>query len=280
MNVLEHKAAKEYRSKSYARLWRDMIDDFNSSNPKSRFALTNASGYLFSVNDCRFAVDLQLSTFDGISLAGNNIAKDLENLQYFFLTHQHSDHFDKPLMSALASLPIKWIIPDFFNRETLFETGIKEENIIFVHNGEVLRLAPLHILVFSSSHKREGGGGCEEYGYYINMGGERLLFPGDVRIYDTKKLPSFDSVDAIFSHIWFGAGESDCLPCEPKLTEFCNFTVSFNPSKIYLTHLYQLDRTPDETWGFVHAGLAMDRIFSLLPQVKIKVPLIGGIYYL
>lgn len=280
MNVFEHEAAKEYRRNSFAYMWRDMIDDFNSNNPKNRFALTNASGYLFTTAACRWAVDVQLSTFDGMELIGGSVNKDLERLQYFFLTHQHGDHFDRPLITALSQLPIKWVIPDFFKRERLFETGIKEENIIFVRDGDFLSLGQLRVFVFSSSHFREGGGGCEEYGYYINTGSERLLFPGDVRIYDVKRLPSFERVDAVFSHVWYGAGKSDCMPFEPELTRFCEFTASFKPKKIYLTHLYQLDRTPDETWGFLHAHLAANRIFPLLSDVRIEIPSVGGVYNL
>ena len=280
MNVSEYEAAKENQKKYYGLLWEKMIESFNSVELKSRFFLINSSGYLFTVRNCRFAMDLQLSTFNGFSLINTDIEKDLEKLQFFFLTHEHSDHFDKELIKRLSHLPIKWIVPDFFATEQLYKTGIKKENLIIVKNGDYLRLGSLRVLVFSSSHFRQEGGGCDEYGYYIDTGFEKLLFPGDVRTYDPKKLPTFERIDAIFSHIWFGSGKSDDLPCEPKLSEFCDFALSFNPKRIYLTHLYQLSRSPSQTWGFAHAGLAISRIYAKAPQIEAAAPKIGDINYL
>ncbi len=70
------------------------------------------------------------------------------------------------------------------------------------------------------------------------------------------------------------------LPCEPYLTNFCDFTIALNSKLVFLTHLYEIGRPIEEMWTYTHAGLAVDGLLARNPSLEIVVPRIGKAYSL
>lgn len=206
----------------------------------------------------------------------DRLTNDLSCLKFILLTHEHSDHFDIELIKKLSNLPITWVIPDFFNKMMIYSFGLTEEQIIWVQAGQIVNLFGIEIETFNGLHWNETGThGIDSLSYLIDTGEIRLLFPGDVRDYDVKKLSSLKNVDCVFAHVWLGRGNAQNNFWESYLHKFCEFMLSFNPHNVYLTHLYDTERPLTDMWTYSHCGMIMDEMISLNPSIDIIIPKIG-----
>jgi len=272
-------AIDNYR-KSYNRQWIKMFEQIHSNKYDHHMWLLGPSSYLFSTNGMRWGMDIQFRMPWIADIVGDRLIEDLSKLDFIILTHEHSDHLDYRLLSMLRDAPIRWLIPAFFNREKLLATGLSPHRITWVEPDKVYNVDKLSITTFNSLHFRPNGQGVPEIGYMVDTGYLHLLFPVDVREYNASKMPRFDQVDCLFTHVWLGGGNALNLPCEPFLTDLCDFCIALNPKRVYLTHLYEIGRPIEEMWTYTHAGLVADGLLARNPDLDIVVPRIGNTYYL
>lgn len=258
----------------YPALWRRLIREWRTAESGNFAWLMYAANYLFFTGGVRWAMDpFSLSTrISGIPHP--DYAADLEPLELVLLTHAHNDHLDLNLVSAIAGLPTRWIVPEFMLAQVL-GAGVLQENIIVPVNGRLIKFRELDITPFAGQHIH-GGFGVPETGYLVECSGKRWLFPGDTRVYDPGYLPDFGSIDAVFAHVWLGKACAD-LPIPPLLDEFCRFYENFHAKRIILTHLDELGRDEKDLWGERHVRMIAQKIEEMHALSKVEACFMGGI---
>jgi L-ascorbate metabolism protein UlaG (beta-lactamase superfamily) len=236
----------------YPALWRRIIDDWHVDANGDTAWLTYAANYLFRTGGVRWAIDpFSLST--RIKDVGEpDFESDLGKLELVLLTHAHNDHLDLNLIHAIASLPIRWVVPRFM-LEKVLSVGVPQANIIVPANNQPISYKHLTITPFAAQHIR-GNSGVPETGYLVACGAKRWIFPGDTRVYDPANIIPFAPVDAVFAHVWLGKACA-AMDIPPLVEEFCHYFTACRPHRIILTHLDELGRDEKELWDERHVIL-------------------------
>jgi L-ascorbate metabolism protein UlaG (beta-lactamase superfamily) len=258
----------------YPSLWRRMISEWQRPEKSDRAWLLYSANYLFRTAGIRWAIDPMTLHWRLPAAPQVDYARDLRNLSFILLTHNHADHLDLDLVNALRTLPILWVIPEFLFREVA-ETGLSRAKIIVPKSMEPIELEGIRITPFDGLHweadpsQPDGRRGVPATGYLVEFSGKRWLFPGDTRTYDASKLPFFGPVDGLFAHLWLGRGCA--LKKKPPLLEaFCSFYRDLEPKRIIVTHLEEFGRAPDEIWNDAHFQLVKRRILERAPDMVIE----------
>lgn len=252
-----------------------------SADSSDTVGMLGASFYVLQLGGAKIAVDPYIKLDLLPELSYDAIINSFIQLDGVLLTHEHRDHYDRKLISILRCLPLKWYVPHFFEREKLAATSLPNNKIVFVEAESSFYIKNIKITPFDTLHADpERNTNTREYGYSIKSQEKKLLFPADVRIYNPDLLPKFGPIDTLFLHIWLGSGNALNHPCEPRLSKMCNFAASFKPEKIFLGHLYEFDRTPEDMWTSTHAALATNSIEKILPKTEVVTLCIGKIFNL
>jgi L-ascorbate metabolism protein UlaG (beta-lactamase superfamily) len=271
---------KDYYENSYVQIWDGILSGLQTVNQDTLW-LMGAANYIFSTGNIKWAMDFRFPSPTIREKINDRLKDDAEKLSFIILTHEHEDHYDIETIRSISNTGIHWIIPDFFDRQPLYEAGLYDRNITWINPGDCVEIGGIHIQAFKSLHymssKRPG---VPEMGYLIETGSKRLLFPCDVREYAPEKSPHFKGVDVLFAHVWLGADNALNFPCDKYLSDYCKFMTATGAKKILLTHLYEVGRTVDNMWTYSHAGLLMDNLLSLNPELEIAIPQVGIPYTL
>jgi L-ascorbate metabolism protein UlaG (beta-lactamase superfamily) len=180
-------------SSRYPGLWSKIIAEWNSSGSEDRVWLTYSANYLFRTNNIRWAIDPLTLSWRIKDAPSVDAAQDLSCLSFVLLTHDHNDHLDIDLLSALRRLPITWVVPEFILSRAVRHTGLPRESIIVPSPLDVFELNGISILPFDGLHWETPPDGhlkgVPAMGYLIECNGRRWLFPGDTRTYNASRLP-------------------------------------------------------------------------------------------
>lgn len=252
----------------YPLTWQTVIRDWQTESSHATAWLTYSANYLFNTAGIRWALD-PFSLFTRIGGGPQpNFAADLARLQLVVLSHQHSDHFDPQLLSALAPLNLTWIVPEFML------DSIPAVNVLVPQIGVPLRFDGLTLTPLKALHFRKGNG-VPELGYLAEFEGKRWLFPGDTRSFDFYDLPDFGKLDGVFAHLWLGKAQA-LSPTPPLLDEFVQFFASFKARRIVLTHLYELGRDAHDTWTWGHYLQVKRRLQHTSPEMAVSAACMGS----
>ncbi|HSB00474.1 MAG TPA: MBL fold metallo-hydrolase [Anaerolineales bacterium] len=258
-------------SARYPELWSRIIAEWNLPGAEDRVWLTYSANYLFCTQDIRWAIDPLTFSWRIKNAPRVNVARDLDGLSFVLLSHQHKDHLDLDLLTALRHLPITWVVPDPI-LPMVKQAGLRCENIIVPQPLEPIELNGIHILPFDSLHWETMPDGTRKgvpaIGYLIEFNGSRWLFPGDIRTYDAGQLPDFGPVDHLFTHLWFGRGCA-LLEDPPLMDAFCQFCLDLKPRRIVLTHLNEFGRNADDLWDESHARKISLRLQRMSPETSV-----------
>ena len=240
------------------------------------FGLLHASSYLFQTNGFRWAMDVAFR--NARTLAKTPASADilLKDTRLMIISHGHADHFEESTVRLLSSLPMRWLIPDFLYEKAL-SFGIPKEQITVAHAGEVLCIGPLTIRVFESRHFRPvTGKGVKEYGYHVSaQNAPALVFPVDIRNFDSEALPALPPADYCFANVWLGDDAAEAEDYGTLPTEFARFMLHFSDRCIVFTHLYENGRNDANLWKEAHAQLISDAVTALSPKTKTMIPACG-----
>lgn len=236
------------------------------------FWLMGASNYIFSTGGVRWAVDPMFQTprdHSSLHLLGEERARALlRTMRFVLLTHSHADHFDPDVMRLCPD--VEWIVPEFLAPMT--PEGCRK-TVIGAH--DVIERDGIVIRAFPSFHYDAGTDrGVPESGYLVEAGECRILMPADVRDY-SRRLPDMGRVTHLFMHVWLGRGNALSYPCGDYPDQLASFALSVHPEKIYLAHLMEAERAPEELWTYAHGGLVMDALLARDPACDVSMPLPG-----
>jgi L-ascorbate metabolism protein UlaG (beta-lactamase superfamily) len=257
----------------YPALWKKMIAEWNTPCKDDTAWLMYSANYLLRTGNIQWALDpLSLKwRVPGAPIV--DLCRDLQNLSFVLLTHSHRDHLDFDLLSALRHLPVCWVVPEFLLPLISAEVELPAGQILIPHPLQLIELEGIHILPFEGQHlvsQPDGRvNGVPSMAYMIEYSGKRWLFPGDTRVYDSKRLPAFGPVDTLFAHLWLGRGSALEDPPQ-EMDAFCQFCADFHPERVILTHLEEMGRDADDFWDAEHA----QKIITHFQRNFLNIPMI------
>ncbi|MGE5462723.1 MAG: MBL fold metallo-hydrolase [Syntrophothermus sp.] len=260
-------------AKLYPALWQKMIAHWNTPDPQDRVWLTYSANYIFRTNDIHWAIDPLTLNWRIKDAPRVDVARDLSPLSFVLLTHDHGDHLDLELLSALKDRPITWVVPEFLLEKVVTEAGLPRDRIRVPSRMKITELGGLYILPFEGLHWEtlpDGTSrGVPSMGYLVECNGRRWLFPGDTRTYDPTQFPAFSDIDVVFAHLWLGRDAALEDP-PPLLDPFCRFFQATGARQVILTHLNELGRDASNFWGEAHAELVRKKIEEMCVNIPVS----------
>ena len=184
------------------------------------------------------------------------------------------------LMKALKDLPITWYLPKNARRDYVERSEIKEENIVYVSDGDSFEIGKLKIKAHYTPHGKVGGSFPYQCGYEIIAPKGSVFIPGDVRDYDYRGYEELGEIDLCLSHLWAGNNAIDEAEYMPIMEKYADFTAVFNAKRYFLCHLYEIGRTEQYMWHDGHAEKAIKLLKERLPMADVFVPRVGESYSL
>ena len=251
---------------------------FESPKNVTAAALIHSSSYLFSTNGYHWAMDVALRDGGRLSDAPRRLAAVMKDAALMVVTHGHEDHFERETVALLRDLPMTWLVPDFLY-DMAVDYGVPPEKLRLIRAGETTRIGPLTITAFQGRHYRPGtSNGVETLGYIVTAeNAPKLVFPADVRDFRTDGLPECAEADALFAHVWLGDDDTRHLDRGAYPDAFARFMTHFHPKRIFYTHLYETARSDEQTWRYVHAGMAADAVKRINPAIEAVIPCMGDV---
>lgn len=77
------------------------------------------------------------------------------------------------------------------------------------------------------------------------------------------------------AHVWLGR-KNALNPCpEPFLAQFAAFIAHAMPSRVFLAHLYELRRNPNDMWTRAHAEMVAKALATMVPAIRVVIPDVG-----
>ncbi len=279
MHDAAHIAAERARyAGAYLARWERMLAGWERPARPAMGWLMYAANYLFVTHGVRWAVDPLRPNLRVRDLPTPVPTAPLAQLDFVLLTHDHGDHVDLPLLATLRGTTTRLVVPEALLDRVRAGAQPDERQLIVARPGERLDLAGVGVLPFTGWHydtlPNGQRTGVPATGYAVTVGGERWLFPGDVRDYTAASLAPFAPADRLFAHLWLGRGAAE-LPTPPLGDAFCRFLLTAAPRAVVLTHLYEFSRPPSDLWSRRHAAWVQARWAALAGGVPLLVPELG-----
>jgi len=262
---------------AYPSQWMKIISEWKSADTDAVW-LTYSANYLLSTAGVKWALD-PYSLFTRLKeVPPHDFTSDFSDVQVVVLSHAHADHLDMNIVSALADMPITWVVPEFMQEKIHSVARLPEDQVITPRVGLPINFGNLTLTPFEARHF-SGSHGVPEMGYLAEFSGKRWLFPGDTRNYSLSGLPPFTEVDGVFAHLWLGRG---CAMVEPPpvLNDFCQYFINQKPKRIVVTHLQELGRSPLDYWTIEHCQQVFSALNEKAPGIEIHFALSGQMLYL
>lgn len=258
---------------------RDLEKTAEADHSVARFP--NSSTYIFSTGRSTFWMMDPSFGPEGTDEEMNRIAELIcQKISFIVITHLHDDHCQFDLVKRLSDSPVRWIVPQ--NCAELFRqnSGIPEDKILVLAEGDSTELYGIRITEHPGYHFEPGKTAQVLSGSYeITLPDRiRLFFPADVRNYQAP-LPELGHIDYTFGHVFLG--REDATDNEfSLLDDFCRFMMRTKCSHLILAHLYETGRLPRDLWTFRHASLVRERMKELAPEIGVLSPGFGDALHL
>lgn len=277
---MELEQLREKRRAAYPDAWKRITAAWRGPGPDACW-LTYPASYLFRTGPARWMLDpMATGRIPGATL-GSDPAADLAALNLVLFTHAHGDHFDEALLARLAALPdLEWRVPEHMIGKVNDRVGKIRGRLVPARDGALFEAAALRVRSFPSSHAESGPGGTvsnsePQTGYLVETpGGQKLLFPGDIRTYAGREseLAAHAPADIVFAHLWLGRGRAlDRRPEKDAVDAFCRFFLAARPGRVCLSHLEDFSkRGLDNVWHLGHAEAVRRRLADLAPGVPVS----------
>ncbi len=266
-------AVKKAAEAAYPAALQRVCAALSSPQTGDRFYSVGPSGQVFCVGGIHFAVDVAIRDPEAQEASEENLRALFEKVSVTFITHEHVDHFNAPMLRRLKDVDCTWVIGDSLSKQLLDESGLERQKVRLVRPGDVLEVGGITVEVFEGRHYDPDGSGTgvPSVMYLLAVGGKRIFLPADVRDYGVDHLPCITAPDVMLANVWLGRGEA-CRTEDGVFEEFCDYVAYYRPKKVFLGHLWEYLREPDDLWRWEHAGRVMDGLALRLPEAPV-VPL-------
>ncbi len=162
-------------------------------------------GFLVRIGRAVVGCDMFLSPLEGRLVPPQLAPEDVAGVDFLLGSHDHADHIDRPLWSALARLGTKarFVVPDAVRESVLAETGLPPGQVLGMDDGDACSMAGVRVAAVASAHERlerDAQGRCLALGFVLSGGGARMYHSGDCCLYGglQARLASFGRLDAAF----------------------------------------------------------------------------------
>jgi hypothetical protein len=267
---------------AYPDLYQKIIHDWQLDGPDA-FWLTYSANYLFRFGSFRFALDpITLPLRIGFPIS-ESIAADFSPAEMILISHDHSDHVNWKLLSAIKSTVRQWIIPFWMREQFTQFLGMPPGAVAFVNPGDTITFHAHKITVFNGNHyedrlfSRNGQSvqkGLPCLAYLFEIGTKRYFLPGDTRSFiDTSIIPHGE-IDAVIFHVFLGR-LVQMAEKPPMLDQYCEFISRYHTNRIILTHLYEIGRDRKDIWTLDHSRMIIDKLRTKNNSLQIEAALTG-----
>ncbi|MBQ8612549.1 MAG: MBL fold metallo-hydrolase [Oscillospiraceae bacterium] len=235
-----------------------------------RFYQFCASGQIFSVGGQRFAVDPAIREERARNASIGEVRELLAQIPVVFITHEHDDHFNFSMLRQMTDLDCIWVIGDSLTKKWLEASCLRPEKILLVRPGDAFEVCGIGVEVFEGSHYDPDGSGTgvPAVMYLLTVGGKRIFIPADLRDYGADRLPVIAPPDVMFANVWLGRAGA-IGTADGAFEEFCDYVAYYRPAKVFLGHMWEAMRTPQDMWRWEHAGRIMDGLAKRMPAVQV-----------
>ena len=273
-------AIAEY-DKSFEARWRQVLKEFKEATEDS-IHICGPSSYLFTLAGEKIAVDPQIRRSSDFALVEDTLRDTFGSLSAILITHEHDDHFCRPLARILKDTALVWYLPHDMKRCWIEDSGLPEKNIRYVHPEDRFSIGAVTVHAFDSPHRPFGATWeMPERGYELITERGRVLLPGDIREYAYTAYPAcLHAPDVCITHVW--AGNDAIHPEEylPRMEKCADFFARFVAKKYLLGHLYEIGREQLYMWDMDHAAILTKNLKARIPACEVGVPLFGHGYRL
>ncbi|MBR3966470.1 MAG: MBL fold metallo-hydrolase [Clostridia bacterium] len=269
----------EYHQKDYPIWWKRMFDALDSKERGDHFSLISSSSYLVSLGEMKILIDPAWyipGVFDSMK---EQMKKDLAKVDYIIFTHEHGDHFNPEQIAFFKDLPVKWIVPIYFDKWFL-STGVDPKNIIFASPDMIIDLGGGKLHALEGNHNYpDGEKGPKELMYIVEAVGKKIFFPADLRAFKPEMIPDEGEYDCVFLHMYLSRTDGYSYPFDEYYPDLVKYAAALNTKKVFIGHLYGFQcGSPDRIWNYMHAGMLMDGLFCLRPDMELIIPFVGKSY--
>jgi L-ascorbate metabolism protein UlaG (beta-lactamase superfamily) len=143
------------------------------------------NGWLIKSDNILIGTDLPLETKAREAPSPISAAELAGELNYSFVTHEHSDHFERETSKILLEKGnCTFVLPQSCVEAAREEVGIPDDRMIIAEPRKPFDTVDLHIEPVRAIHGNEKyavyyEANLEDCGYLITLGGKRFFQPGD-----------------------------------------------------------------------------------------------------
>ena len=174
-------------------LGRNLVDSIANTKPAASKLLVWPLGQMsFAVKSesATLVFDLYLSRNDKCLIPAPFAPEDVTFADFFFGSHNHGDHIDKPIWKALseASPKARFVVPKIHVAKLSDELGIDASRFVGISDGETIDLGPARVTGVAASHelldRDETSGEYPYMGFIVEIDGRRIYHSGDTCVYE------------------------------------------------------------------------------------------------
>lgn len=143
------------------------------------------NGWLIKSDDILFGTDLPLETKAREYPSPITAAELAPEINYSFITHEHSDHFERETSRILLEKGnCTFILPESCLEAAKNEVGIPDDRMIVATPRKPFETGELHVEPVRAIHGNEKyavyyEANLQDCGYLITLGGKKFFQPGD-----------------------------------------------------------------------------------------------------
>jgi L-ascorbate 6-phosphate lactonase len=162
-----------------------IIDEIKAHKKGMAAWWTGQNGWLIKSDNTLIGTDLVLASFNRIEelpITPDELAGEID---FSFITHEHSDHFERVTSRTLNEQgTCKFIMPASCLEAARTEMSIPDERIVVAEPRKSfdvgkINIAPIRALHGHSSYSVYYHANMQDCGYLISIGGKRILQMGD-----------------------------------------------------------------------------------------------------
>lgn len=267
---------------SYPDLYRKVIQEW-SGDGQNAIWLMYAANYLLRVGSTRLAIDpMTLPARLGGHIP-ETIPIDLAPAEVVLLSHDHSDHVNWKILTAISATVQQWIIPLWLKPS--FEQFIPAPSgsVAHVQPGDTITFRDVRIDVHNGNHwedrpySRSGQSaqkGLPSLAFVIEGAGKKWLFAGDTRSFQPDARIPCGPIDAVMAHVFLGRLHKPG-DAPPLLPDFCAWFSGYATNRIILSHLYEIGRDSKDIWTESHSAMIERAIHAIKPTALVESFLCG-----